>query len=58
MADPNYKITQQEYEAQFNFLKQVKDKFNEIQKAIKDIGTCAPRSMILLPSREKIVQKR
>jgi photosystem II stability/assembly factor-like uncharacterized protein len=36
-ADPNYKLTQQEYDAQFAFLKQVRDKFNEIQKAIKDI---------------------
>lgn len=36
-ADPNYKLTQQEYDAQFAFLKQVSDKFNEMQKAIKDI---------------------
>lgn len=36
-ADPNYKLTQQDYDAQFVFLKQVKDKFNETQKAIKDI---------------------
>ena len=36
-ADPNYKITQAEYEQQFIFLKTVQDKFNETQKAIKDI---------------------
>jgi photosystem II stability/assembly factor-like uncharacterized protein len=36
-ADPNYKITQQDYEAQFNYLKRIQDKFNEVQKAIKDI---------------------
>lgn len=36
-ADPNYKITQAEYEQQFAFLKTVQDKFNETQKAIKDI---------------------
>lgn len=36
-ADPNYKITASDYEAQFNFLKEVQDKFNEVQKAIKDI---------------------
>jgi photosystem II stability/assembly factor-like uncharacterized protein len=36
-ADPNYKTTQTEYEAQFAFLNQVKEKFNETQKAIKDI---------------------
>ncbi|HEU4473118.1 MAG TPA: hypothetical protein VFR58_18630 [Flavisolibacter sp.] len=36
-ADPNYKVSQQEYEAQFAFLEQVKEKFNETQKAIKDV---------------------
>lgn len=36
-ADPNYKTTQAEYDAQFAFLKQVRDKFNETQKAIRDI---------------------
>jgi photosystem II stability/assembly factor-like uncharacterized protein len=36
-ADPNYKVTQAEYEQQFLFLKTVQDKFNETQKAIKDI---------------------
>jgi len=36
-ADPNYKITQPEYETQLAFLKQVRDKFNETQKAIKEI---------------------
>lgn len=38
-ADPNYKITQAEYEEQFNFLQTVMGKFNEVQKAIKDIRT-------------------
>ena len=36
-ADPNYKISQQEYEEQFNFLYAIQSKFNEVQKAIKDI---------------------
>lgn len=36
-ADPNYKITQQDYQAQFDYLKRIQDKFNEVQKAIKDI---------------------
>ncbi|MEO6070116.1 MAG: hypothetical protein ABIP31_06215, partial [Chitinophagaceae bacterium] len=36
-ADPNYKTTQQEYENQAAFLWQVRNKFNEIQKGIKDI---------------------
>lgn len=37
LPDPNYKISQQDYETQFAFLTRVKDKFNEVQKAIKDI---------------------
>ncbi|MDB5198001.1 MAG: glycosyl hydrolase, partial [Flaviaesturariibacter sp.] len=36
-AEPNYKTTQAEYEQQFTFIKTVQDKFNETQKAIKDI---------------------
>lgn len=38
-ADPNYKISQDDYEAQFNFLQQVTAKFNEVQKTIRDIRT-------------------
>jgi photosystem II stability/assembly factor-like uncharacterized protein len=36
-ADPNYKLTQAEYEQQFSFLKTVQEKFNETQKSLKDI---------------------
>jgi photosystem II stability/assembly factor-like uncharacterized protein len=36
-ANPTYKITQQDYEAQFDFLISVRDKFTEMQKAIKNI---------------------
>ncbi|WP_026898349.1 VPS10 domain-containing protein [Daejeonella oryzae] len=36
-ADPNYKISQSDYQEQFNFLSQVKDKFSETQKGIKEI---------------------
>ena len=36
-ANPNFKETQQEYEDQFKFLISVRDKFSEIQKAIKNI---------------------
>lgn len=35
--DPNYKLTQADYETQFAFLKTVQDKFNETQKALRDI---------------------
>ena len=37
IPNPNFKETQQEYEDQFNFLISVRDKFSEIQKAIKNI---------------------
>ena len=37
LADPNYKITQQDYEAQFNFLKSVQEKYNQVQRGVKDI---------------------
>ena len=36
-ANPNYKETQQEYEDQLNFLISVRDKFSDVQKAIKNI---------------------
>ncbi|MES2775227.1 MAG: glycosyl hydrolase [Bacteroidota bacterium] len=37
LANPTYKITQQDYEEQFNTLITIRDKFNEMQKAIKSI---------------------
>lgn len=37
--DPNYKTTIAEYEQQFQFLHTVLNKFNETQKAIRDIRT-------------------
>ena len=37
-ANPVYKLSQQDYEDQFNFLITIKDKFNEIQKANKNIA--------------------
>ena len=36
-GDPNYKTTDGEYEQQLSFLLEVRDKFNEIQQAVKDI---------------------
>ena len=36
-ANPVYPVTQQAYEEQFNFLITIRDKFSEIQKAIKNI---------------------
>ena len=37
LANPTYKVTQEEYEDQFNTLITIRDKFNEIQKSIKSI---------------------
>jgi photosystem II stability/assembly factor-like uncharacterized protein len=36
-ADPNYKCSQEDYEAQLNFLIQVRDKFNQTMIAIRQI---------------------
>lgn len=38
LADPNYPISQQEYEAQFNFLVKARDKFSETMKALQNIS--------------------
>jgi hypothetical protein len=36
-ADPNYKMTEAEYDQQVSFLLKVSNKFSEVQRAIKDI---------------------
>ncbi|MES2764271.1 MAG: glycosyl hydrolase [Bacteroidota bacterium] len=36
-ADPNYKMTEAEYDEQVAFLLKIRDKFSEVQKAIKNI---------------------
>lgn len=36
-ADPNYKMTEADYDAQVGFLLQVRDKFSEVQNGIKNI---------------------
>lgn len=56
-ADPNYKTTQQDYESQFTFLKQVKDKFNEIQKSIKDIHSIRAQINDFVGKQEKEMPK-
>lgn len=35
--NPNYSMTEADYDAQVSFLLQIRDKFNEVQKAIKNI---------------------
>lgn len=37
LADPNYRVSQEAYDEQFTFLEKVKGKFDEVQKAIRDI---------------------
>ena len=38
LADPNYPVSQAEYDAQFNFLVKARDKFSETMKALQNIG--------------------
>lgn len=38
-ANPNYQMTEADYDAQTAYLLQVRDKFSEVQKAIKNIRT-------------------
>jgi photosystem II stability/assembly factor-like uncharacterized protein len=37
VADPNFKCSPEDYKAQFDFLKKVQSKFDEVQDGIKDI---------------------
>jgi hypothetical protein len=37
IADPNYQVSQEEYEAQFSFLRKTQAKFDEVIKAQKDM---------------------
>jgi photosystem II stability/assembly factor-like uncharacterized protein len=56
-ADPNYTATQQEYDQQFAFLKTVQDKFNEMQKTIKDIRTLRAQINAFISLQGKDVPK-
>lgn len=56
-ADPNYRLTQTEYDAQFAFLKEVKDKFNETQNAIKDIRALRTQINSFISQQGKDVPK-
>jgi photosystem II stability/assembly factor-like uncharacterized protein len=37
LADPNYTVSQEGYEAQFELLQKIQDKYNVVQKTVKDI---------------------
>jgi photosystem II stability/assembly factor-like uncharacterized protein len=48
-ADPNYKMSEADYDAQVGFLLQIRDKFNETQRAIKNIRAVRTQINELLP---------
>jgi ElaB/YqjD/DUF883 family membrane-anchored ribosome-binding protein len=56
-ADPNYTISQADYEAQFNLLLQIQQKFNEVQKAIKDIRSLRNQVKEFVERQGKYVPK-
>ncbi|HEX2535389.1 MAG TPA: hypothetical protein VHK69_16705 [Chitinophagaceae bacterium] len=53
LADPNYKATQADYDAQFAFLWQARRKFNETQQAIKDIRSLRSQVQAFTARQEK-----
>src|SRR5213078_1707679 len=53
----NYKISQEDYDAQFAFLVEVQNKFNEVQKAIKNIRTVRTQINELTSRWEKDIPK-
>jgi hypothetical protein len=56
-ADPNYKTSQPEYEQQHQFLQTVIGKFNETQKAIKEIRTLRTQINDFTSRQEKDMPK-
>ncbi len=56
-AEANYKTTQAEYDEQFAFLQKAQGKFNEVQKAIKDIKTLRGQINDFTAKQEKPLDK-
>ncbi|HVG17387.1 MAG TPA: hypothetical protein VM935_20605 [Chitinophagaceae bacterium] len=56
-ADPNYSLTQADYEQQFAFLKTVQDKFNETQKSLKEIRSLRAQITDFVTKQGKEVPK-
>ena len=56
-ADPNYSLTQADYDQQFTFLKTVQDKFNEVQKSLKDIRSLRTQINDFISKQGKEVPK-
>jgi photosystem II stability/assembly factor-like uncharacterized protein len=57
-AEENYKTTQAEYDAQFSFTQKAQAKFNEVQKAIKDIKTLRNQINEFTAKQEKPLDKQ
>jgi photosystem II stability/assembly factor-like uncharacterized protein len=57
MADPNFLISEADYKAQFDFLVMVRDKFNEVQKTVKDIRLIRAQVNDFLGRQDKAVAK-
>ncbi len=56
-SDPNYKIPDEEYREQVNFLLQVRDKYNEVQRSIKNIRSMRAQINDLVGKMDTIVAK-
>jgi photosystem II stability/assembly factor-like uncharacterized protein len=56
-ADPNFRISETEYKSQFDFLVMVRDKFNEVQKTVKDIRTIRGQINDFMGRQDKVVAK-
>lgn len=52
-ADPNYNITEADYDEQFLFLQKVQGKFNEVQTAVKDIRALRTQINDFIQRQEK-----
>jgi hypothetical protein len=57
-AEGNYKTTQAEYNAQFEFLQKAQGKFNAVQKAIKDIKVLRAQINEFIGKQEKPLDKQ
>ena len=56
-ADPNYKMTEEAYDQQVEFLLTVRDKFSDIQNAIKDIRSIRGQINTLTSRMDTIANK-
>ncbi len=57
LADPNFAISEADYRSQFDFLVMVRDKFNEVQKTVKDIRMIRTQINDFLGRQDKVVAR-